>query len=570
MSFPPPSSPSPTHALATAAMNPQLEWARIALEQGADIFAEGQRGETLLADALVFGLRASKSREKSVTGRMFAEGQIKVAALLLEHSRTQPIERFCLFDAVVARNFEAIHHNLQLARLAQNAADEYRKALAHAVEQNDSEIVKLLLSVERFSLYDAVNAGNPAAVRSAIQRAPLQDSNAEEYHLCLIDAVRQDNSEIVELLIAAGMSANMRINCPHDGRAELPLLTFAVHGWNQWPLLTFAAARGSTAAMRALLKAGADPNAKPDAKAQPHGPFHDGAYERSRALGRRVARAEEAAREAASAQPDADAVTQSLAMAQAANAALASMRLADYAVEYSEDYAAHITPLMIAANTSSLDAVKSLVQARAELGAKDKKGRTALTYAKEGKFKRVIAYLEAAYQKQDAAGALTLCEAAATGTVYRVEALLEAGADLEQSDEHGQTPLMFAVAGGHVELVRMLCAAGANVQATRGDGGDLWTCAFAKPDAEDHTLSDRTWSEPERGAKVRTRLVVDVRLGKAHRHVETLARQWCRRARPGAGGSDGEGEAETSKTVGISESISPRHQARKRACRRSK
>ena len=282
---------------------------------------------------------------------MFAEGQIKIAALLLEHSRTQPIERFCLFDAVVARNFEAIHHNLQPARLAQSAADEYRKALAHAVEQDDSEIVKLLLSVERFSLYDAVNAGDPAAVRSAIQRAPLQDSNAEEYHLCLIDAVRQDNSEIVELLLAAGMSANMRINCPHDGRAELPLLTFAVHGWNQWPLLTFAAARGSTAAMRALLKAGADPNAKPDAKAQPHGPFHDGAYERSLALGRRVARAEEAAREAASAQPDADAVTQSLAMAQAANAALASMRLADYAVEYSEDYAAHITPLMIAANT---------------------------------------------------------------------------------------------------------------------------------------------------------------------------------------------------------------------------
>jgi hypothetical protein len=80
---------------------------------------------------------------------------------------------------------------------------------------------------------------------------------------------------------------------------------------------------------------------------------------------------------------------------------------------------------------------------------------------------------------------LNLREAAATGTVYRVKALLETGADVEQSDEHGQTPLMFAVAAGHVELVKMLCAAGADVHATRDDdGGDLWTCAFAKPDAE--------------------------------------------------------------------------------------
>ena len=485
MSIPPPPSTNPTHALATALLNYNPEWARIALEQGADIFAKGQRGETLLAEALTAGLRASKSREKSISGRMFADGQIKIAALLVEHSRTQPIERFCLFDAVVARNFAAIHHNLQPARLAESAADDYRKALAHTVEQDDAEIVKLLLSVERFSLYDAVNAGDPAAVRSAIQRVPLEDSNAVEYHRCFVDAVRQDNSEIVELLLAAGMSANTRINCPHYLGPELPLLTFAVHGWNKWPLLTFAAARGSTAAMRALLKAGADPNAKPDAMAQLHGPFFDGAYERGLALGRRVARAQEAAREAASAQPDADADTQSLSIAKAVNAALASMPVADYAVEYSEDYAAHITPLMIAANTSSLEAVKSLVQAGADLGAKDKKGRTALTYAKEAKFKRVIAYLETAYEKRDAASALNLREAAATGTLYRVKALLDAGADVEQSDEHGQTPLMFAVAAGHVELVKILCAAGANVHATRDvDGGDLWTCAFAKPNAE--------------------------------------------------------------------------------------
>ena len=35
-----------------------------------------------------------------------------------------------------------------------------------------------------------------------------------------------------------------------------------------------------------------------------------------------------------------------------------------------------------------------------------------------------------------------------------------------------------------MEVVKALCAAGADVHATRSDGGDLWTCAFAKPKVE--------------------------------------------------------------------------------------
>ena len=295
-------------------------------------------------------------------------------------------------------------------------AEEYRQALAHAVEYNDAEIVKLLLSVELFSLSDAVNAGDPAAVRLAIERTPIQDANADEYHRCLIDAVRQDSFEIVEALLTAGMSPNALIHLQNDRRADLPLLTFAAHGWNHWPLLSFAAARGSTAAMRVLLKAGADPNAMPDSMAGLPPPF------------------------------------------------LAA--------------GASITPLMIAATSSNIGAVTLLVEAGADLRAQDKKGRTALTYAKEAKFKRVVAYLQAVYEKRDAAGELSLCQAAATGTLYRVKALLDAGADVEHPDETGQTPLMCAIAAGHLEVVKMLCAAGASLAA------DLWTSAFAKPDTE--------------------------------------------------------------------------------------
>ena len=373
VSFPPPPSPNPTHALATAMLNHKPEWASLALEQGADIFAKGRSGETLLAEALTVGLRAAKSKEKSISGRMFAEGQVKIAALLREHSQSQPIERFSLFDAVVARNFAAIHHNLDPAATRRRAMrDDYRKALhAHAVQEDDAEIVKLLLAAERVLV---VRRGQrrrrwpPSARRS--KRAPLGD-NADEYHRCLVDAVRQDNSEIVELLLAAGMSANVRINCPRDGGSELPLLTFAAHGWNGWPLLTFAAARASTAAMRALLKAGADPNATADATAHLHGPFFDGAHERGVALGRRLAQAQEAAKAAVPVQPDADPALRQIATLKALSAAIASMPLVDPGT----DYAAYVTPLMIAANSSNLDVVKLLVQAGADLGAKDKEGQ---------------------------------------------------------------------------------------------------------------------------------------------------------------------------------------------------
>ena len=61
-------------------------------------------------------------------------------------------------------------------------------------------------------------------------------------------------------------------------------------------------------------------------------------------------------------------------------------------------------------------------------------------------------------------------------------------------DEHGQTPLMFAVAAGHVEVVRMLCAAGANVHAMRERRWRSLDLCLCQAQCGDHTLSDRTWS----------------------------------------------------------------------------
>jgi ankyrin repeat protein len=58
-----------------------------------------------------------------------------------------------------------------------------------------------------------------------------------------------------------------------------------------------------------------------------------------------------------------------------------------------------------------------------------------------------------------------LVEAAARGDLARVQALLQAGAAIEQRDANGRTAVLAATAGNHVDVVRALVARGANVNA---------------------------------------------------------------------------------------------------------
>jgi ankyrin repeat protein len=138
----------------------------------------------------------------------------------------------------------------------------------------------------------------------------------------------------------------------------------------------------------------------------------------------------------------------------------------------------NVTVLMVAAGSKKLSAVKLLVEAGASLAAKDANGETALAYAKRSGGKRVVAYLETAFERAGAHAGLTLHEAAQNGAAARARELLQQGAAVDQTDKDGATALMLAARKGDADIVQLLCEAGAGVDRSDAAGKNLWDYAL--------------------------------------------------------------------------------------------
>ncbi len=98
------------------------------------------------------------------------------------------------------------------------------------------------LPPERFSLPDAVSAAYPEAIAFALEKA-----SPEELIEAVLPVIQADDGAMLQRLLAAGLSANALLR---------------QQGYEDMPLLSFAAFYGSAASIAVLLAAGADIEAR--------------------------------------------------------------------------------------------------------------------------------------------------------------------------------------------------------------------------------------------------------------------------------------------------------------------
>lgn len=119
------------------------------------------------------------------------------------------------------------------------------------------------------------------------------------------------------------------------------------------------------------------------------------------------------------------------------------------------------TPLIYAARNGHANIVQLLLNANANVHAKDKEGFTATDRAMQNNHHDVIAVLEKELKKR-----WNLINASALGQVQDISMFIALKANLEETDfKTGSTPLIWAANCGHAQAVQLLLDAGANINA---------------------------------------------------------------------------------------------------------
>jgi ankyrin repeat protein len=153
-------------------------------------------------------------------------------------------------------------------------------------------------------------------------------------------------------------------------------------------------------------------------------------------------------------------------------------------------------PLITAARNADREAVRRLVQEKANVNAAEPDGTTALHWASyRDDVDSADALLKAGANVNAAndLGATPLWTASLNGSAAMVRRLLQAGANPNTTLLLGETPLMVASRSGNPDVVEQLLAKGANVnaRAARGQTALMWAVAQKHPDVVKVLLAHR-------------------------------------------------------------------------------
>lgn len=152
-------------------------------------------------------------------------------------------------------------------------------------------------------------------------------------------------------------------------------------------------------------------------------------------------------------------------------------------------YGAPASPVADAAMQDDRGAVKSLIEAKADVNAAQADGATALQWAAYKSDLELADLLIAAGANVKAAnhdGATALSLASERGDAPMIDKLLRTGVDVNEKGPHGETPLMMASRNGNVDAIKTLIdhKADVNVKETlRGTTALMWAAEQSHPAA---------------------------------------------------------------------------------------
>jgi len=112
-----------------------------------------------------------------------------------------------------------------------------------------------------------------------------------------------------------------------------------------------------------------------------------------------------------------------------------------------------------------------------------------------------------------------LLQASSRGHLEVVRLLCEAGADKDKAAHDGFTALICAAANGHVEVVRLLCEEGADKDKARQDGSTALICASANGHVEVVRLLCEEEADKDKAAQDGCTALI---CASAHGHIEVV------------------------------------------------